>query len=179
MKKTKWKKKEIAFFSILSLFIVSGLVFGPRITGYTVLKNENNELEEQQIQQQELIASYEENVTMLMKDLDICKETKNDLYNEIDDYINKTVEYKTEINMMSNECENEKLDIENELDDCKEKLSEIKRNYAEIVTYSGNKICCMQKVFNPGIGSFDVDKYKIVCLEGREGENRIFCEALD
>ncbi len=175
----KWKKKEIAFFVILTLFIALGVAFGHRITGYSVLKEENQEFET-------LIANYEENISQLKSDIGslnneiaVCKESKEDIYNELSDYVNKTVECKTEIKTIEGECESEKESIEEGLTTCEDELSQKKRQYTEIVTFSGNKLCCLMRVFDPSIESFDVENYKIVCKDGRTGENRIFCEALE
>ena len=179
MKNAKLKKKEIVFFSILILFIASGVAFGPKITGYTILQEENKEFET-------VVTSYENNISQLKseivslnRNIDVCEQSKKDTFSELSNYVNKTVECETEIKTIEGECETDKEDIEKDLDTCEDELYQKKKQYSEIVLFSGNKLCCLMKVFDSGIESFDVEDYEIVCKEGRTGENRIFCEALE
>ncbi len=185
MRKNKIEKKTIAFFVILGVFIISGLSLGPRITGYTVLKQQNQELEMLKQQHEVLVDSYQNNLSILIdeidsinRDIQVCKESRDQVYEKLNEYIERTVDYKTEINNIESKCEREKESMGNELDKCRYDLGKKDRDYREILNFAGNKICCMMKVFNPKISSFDVEDYEIKCKEGRVGKYRIFCEVV-
>jgi len=178
-------KKVIAFFIVIGIFVISGISLGPRITGYTVLQEKQKELESQQQEYEDLLTSYEKNFTQTMSDLIStnkslvsCEESKNRLYTQVESYMNKTMECKMELRDIEEQCETEKENIQDDLDECETDYAEKSHQYNEIVNYAGNKICCIMKIYNPDIESFDVDldAYEIKCREGADGQIKIFCQ---
>ncbi len=179
-------KKYIVFFVIIGAFIIAGIFLGPRITGYAVLKEKQEELEIQQKEYEDLIASYEKNFTntlnalnLINKTLISCEENREKTYTQLEDYMNKTMECKMELKDIEEECETEKENIRDDLEECEDDLDVKYHEYNELVDSAGNKICCIMKIYNQNIDSFDVEDYSIKCREGKTGEYRIFCEVLD
>ncbi len=179
-------KKVIAFFIIIALFIGAGVFIGPRITGYTVLQEEKQQLEAQQIEYEDLIESYEKNFTdaintlnLINKSLESCEENREKTHTRLEDYMNKTMECKMELKDIEEDCETEKENIRDDLEECEDDLAEKYHQYNELVNSAGNKLCCIMKIYNKNIDSFDIEDYEIKCREGTNGEYRIFCEVLD
>ena len=179
-------KKVIVFFVIIALFVGAGVFIGPRITGYAVLKEKQQEFEIHQQKYEGLIESYEKNFTdaintlnLINKSLESCEENREKTYIQLEDYMDKTLKCKTELIDIEEECETEKENIRDDLDECEDDLDEKYHEYNELVNSAGNKICCIMKIYNKAINSFDVEDYGIKCREGGVGDYKIFCEVLE
>jgi len=179
-------KKVIVFLVVFVLLIGAGIFLGPRITGYAVLKEKQQEFEIQQQEYEKLIASYEKNFTdaintlnLINKSLVSCEENRDKTYTQLEDYMNKTLICKAELRDIEEDGKTEKENIRDDLDECEDDLAEKYHQYNELVNSAGNKLCCVMKIYNKNIDSFDVEEYEIKCREGRNGEHRIFCEVLD
>ncbi len=179
-------KKVIVFLAIIGSLVIAGAFMGPRITGYAVLEEEKQKLETQKEQYEALIEDYEKNYTSLVnsflvlnKSLKSCEENVDKTYKQVETYMNKTMECKQELSDIEDQCETEKDNILDDLVECEDDLSEKYHQYNELVKTAGNRLCCIMKVYNKDISSFDIVDYEIKCREGTTGEHRIFCEVLD
>ncbi len=179
-------KKVIVFLAIIGSLVITGAIMGPRITGYTVLEKEKEQLETQKEQYEVLIESYEKNYTdlvnsflVLNKSLQSCEKNIDRTYEKVENYMDEAMECKQELNDIEDQCETEKNNILDNLIECEEDLSKKYHQYNELVKTAGNRLCCIMKVYNKDIGSFDIVDYEIKCREGTTGEHRIFCEVLE
>lgn len=174
-------KKAIILLVAIIAVIVSGVFLGPRITGYSVLEEEKMLLEAQNEEYEIKIESHENNYTELFNSFKLtnnslarCEESVDKTYTQVEEYMNKSLECKMELSDIKDECEAEKDSLLENLEECETDLNVKYHEYNELVKSAGNKLCCIMKVYNGNINSFDIVDYEVKCREGNEGDNKIF-----